>query len=130
VIFGRSLGGGVAADLAANVQPAGVILESTYVSIVQMGKEIFPAVPVEWFIRYRFENDRKIGRIRAPILIVHSPDDEVIPYHHGRTLYDLAPEAKSFLAIRGDHYTGWSDSGTLYTEGIGQFFERILPKIM
>jgi hypothetical protein len=127
IIFGRSLGGGVAADLAAGTKPAAVILESTYVSIVQMGREIFPVAPVNWFIRYRFETDKKITQIRAPILIIHSPEDEVIPYHHGRRLFELAPEPKSFLEIHGAHYTGWFDSGMLYSEGIGAFLKPILP---
>lgn len=127
VIFGRSLGGGVAADLAATTQPAGVILESTYVSIVQMGHEIFPFTPVDSLIRYRFETDKKIGQIKVPILIVHSPDDEVISYRHGLQLYDMAPEPKSFLRISGDHYTGWYESGSVYTEGLEKFLKSILP---
>ncbi len=128
IIFGRSLGGGIAADLAVDTEPAGLILESTYVSVVQMGQEIFPFAPVNWLIRHRFENDKKIGRIHAPILIVHSPEDEVIPYHHGRRLYDLAPEPKTFLEIHGDHYTGWYESGMLYKEGIAKFLRSVLPE--
>ncbi|MCC6699838.1 MAG: alpha/beta hydrolase [Candidatus Hydrogenedentes bacterium] len=132
VIFGRSLGGGVATQLAWEVRstpPAALILESTFVSVVKMGQEIFPFVPVRWFIRDRFDSAARIGEVNTPVLIIHSPDDEIIPYHHGKRLFELAREPKTFLDIRGDHNAGWYDSGMVYTEGITRFLDSLVPSV-
>ncbi|MCC6488300.1 MAG: alpha/beta hydrolase [Candidatus Hydrogenedentes bacterium] len=131
VIFGRSLGGGIATNLAWEVRstpPAALILESTFESVVKMGQEIFLFVPVRWFIRDRFDSAAKIGEVNTPVLIIHSPDDEIIPYHHGKRLFELAREPKTFLDIRGDHNAGWYDSGLVYTEGLAQFLDPLVPR--
>ena len=131
VVFGRSLGGGIATHLAWELRatpPAALILESTFESVVKMGQEIFPFVPVRWFIRDRFDNAAKIHEINTPVLIIHSPDDEVIPYHHGRRLFEIAREPKTFLEIHGDHNAGWYNSGSLYTEGLARFLGPLLPR--
>lgn len=131
VIFGRSLGGGVAAHLAWKLRdtpPAALILESTFESVVKMGQEIFPYLPVRWFIRDRFDNAAKISEVNVPVLIVHSPDDEVIPYHQGKRLFELARKPKAFLEIYGDHNAGWYDSGVVYTEGLARFLDPLVPR--
>lgn len=128
VLFGRSLGAGPTLELAQTVEPAAIIIESPFISTAAMGRELLPFIPVGWFIRHRFDNDKKIGNVKAPILVVHSPDDDIIPYRHGQRLYELAPAPKTFLEIRGDHNAGWYESGLLYSEGIGRFLKPILPR--
>ncbi|MCP4643348.1 MAG: alpha/beta hydrolase, partial [bacterium] len=88
VLFGRSLGGGPTVDFAAEITnaegaPAAVILESTFLSTGQVGQDAFPFLPVKWLIRHRFDNAAKIGRVNGPLLIIHSPQDDIIPYKHG-----------------------------------------------
>lgn len=125
LLFGRSLGGAVTLQLATEVQSGAVIVESTFLSIPQIAKEKAPIFPMYWLMRNRFDNASKIPRIKAPILIVHSPDDTLIPYPHGRKLFDLANEPKQFLAIRGDHNEGFIVSGEFYRQGLAEFLSRV-----
>ncbi len=127
VLFGRSLGSGPTLELAQGVTPGAIIIESAFISTAKMGKEMLPFIPVGWFIRHRFDNENKIGNVKAPILVIHSPDDDIIPYHHGQRLYELAPEPKTFLKIHGGHNEGWYESGMLYSEGIAKFLKSVVP---
>ncbi|MEA3364219.1 MAG: alpha/beta hydrolase, partial [Candidatus Hydrogenedentes bacterium] len=127
VLFGRSLGGVVAADLAAEVTPGAVILGSTFLSAVKLGKEAFPFLPVNLLLRHRFETEDKIGSITAPVLIVHSPGDDVVPYHHGEVLFQMAPEPKTFLQITGSHNDGYMQSSEHYLRGLRDFLEPLFP---
>jgi len=128
VLFGRSLGAGPALELAQEATPGAIIIESAFVSTTKMGKEMLPLIPVGWFIRHRFDNAKKIGNVKAPILVIHSPEDDIIPYRHGQRLFELAPEPKTFLEIHGGHNEGWYESGMVYTRGIAKFLESILPR--
>ncbi|NIA13536.1 MAG: alpha/beta fold hydrolase [Nitrospiraceae bacterium] len=121
VLFGRSLGGGVTAQLATEVQPRAVILESTFLSAPALGQEAFRILPVKWLLRHRFDNAAKVSSITSPILVVHSQADEVVPYHHGRDLFELANEPKAFLDIRGGHGDGFYVTGQAYGEGLIDF---------
>lgn len=127
LLFGRSLGGAVAADLAAEVTPGAVILESTFASAVALGKEAFPFLPVNLLLRHRFETKDKIGRISAPLLVVHSPGDDIVPYHHGEALFKMAPEPKTFLEISGSHNDGYMESGEQYLRGLRDFLGPLFP---
>jgi fermentation-respiration switch protein FrsA (DUF1100 family) len=127
VIFGRSLGGGVAAWLAARVKPAGLIIESTFTSVTDLGAQLYPLFPVRWLARIRYDNKTALASIACPLLVVHSRDDEIMPPAHGRALYDAAPEPKSFLELRGTHNDGFLVSGDAYVNGLSGFFDRILP---
>jgi len=128
LIFGRSLGGAVSAELAAEVIAAAVVLESTFLSTVDVARDAFPWLPARWFVRHHFENKHKVGRIKSPLLIIHSPDDRVIPYRHGTELFRLAAEPKQFLEIRGDHNEGFVLSAPAYLAGWESFLAPIMPK--
>ena len=128
VLFGRSLGGAVTADLAAEVQPAAVILESTFLSAPEMAKRVLPVLPIGWLIRHRFETAKKIARFSSPVLITHSPDDTMIPFEQGRELFRLAPEPKQFLEIRGDHNEGYILSRNWWMEGVNAFLTPLLDE--
>lgn len=103
VIFGRSLGGAVAVDLASRVACGGLIVESSFTSAVDMGRLMFPMFPIELLVRYRFDSAAKIGQVRCPILITHSTQDEVAPFKLGQRLFELAPEPKQMVAFSGGH---------------------------
>ncbi len=117
VLFGRSLGAAPTAELAQSVTPGAVVLESAFLSVPDVAMKMAIVGRLTWLIRHRFENKSKVGKITSPILVVHSPDDEVIPYEHGRRLFELAPEPKSFLEIRGDHNLGFVISESVYRPG-------------
>ena len=121
-IMGRSLGGAVAAELAASSEPAGIILESTFTSIPELGREMFPFLPVNLLARYRYATREKISSFSSPVMIIHSREDELIPFRHGRTLYELAPRPRHFLEISGDHNSGYQQSRDIYLKGLEEFF--------
>ncbi len=103
VLFGRSLGGGVATQLATEVQAKALIIESTFTSVPDVAAEIYWFLPVRRLARVKYESAVKIGDVGMPILILHSPDDEVIPYSHGEKLFALAEEPKTFIKTKGGH---------------------------
>jgi len=124
VLFGRSLGAAVAADIAAEVNPAGLIVESSFTSAPDLAAELFPLLPARWLCRYRYDTLRSLAKISCPLLVVHSPDDEIIPFAHGKKLYAAAHAPKQFLEIRGDHNSGFLISETLYRDVLGVFLQK------
>ncbi len=122
VIFGRSLGGAVAVDLASKVDDAAaLIVESSFTSTIAVGKEVYPFLPVSWIVTMQYDSLSKIPRVVCPVLVIHSPEDDIIPYHHGQALFEAASEPKMFLEITGGHNGGFIDSGEVYTDGIRRF---------
>jgi len=103
VIFGGSLGSAVAIDLASRVQAAALIEHAGFTSMVDMGNKQYPFLPIALLARNKFESDKKIAQVKMPILIIHGREDEVIPYSQGERLYQLAPEPKRFMEVRGPH---------------------------
>ena len=101
IVFGRSLGGAVAASLAAKIMPAAVILESTFTSIKELGKYYYPYLPVSWISRIHYPVDKHITSFNCPVLIIHSHQDELVPVRFGQRLFQNAPEPKMFLSISG-----------------------------
>jgi len=125
VIFGRSLGAGVATWLATQVTPAGLILESAFTSVPALARKFYPIFPVRWLARIRYDSTTRLPTVDCPVLIAHSRDDELIPISHGRELFGLAPEPKTFLPMIGGHNDGFFVSGPSYRAGILQFIEGL-----
>jgi fermentation-respiration switch protein FrsA (DUF1100 family) len=126
VLLGRSLGGAVAAWLAARQTPRALVLESTFLSFPDVAAELHPRLPARLLARYRYPVKEYLREVRCPVLVVHSTDDELIPYRHGRALYDLANEPKRLVSIAGPHYNGYILSGEQYAEGLARFFAEYL----
>lgn len=126
-LFGRSLGGCVAAWLAARVEPAGLILESTFTSVPDMAAKVYPFLPVRLLARIRLDALASLANVRAPVLVIHSAGDEIVPLAHGRALFDSAPEPKQFLQLRGGHNDGFLVSREIYLAGLSKFFQEIFP---
>jgi uncharacterized protein len=116
VLWGRSLGGAIAIDQAARASEAGtppraLIVESTFTSTLDLGAELYPWLPVRWFGRkLDYPSRERIARVDAPILIAHSPADDLIPVAHGHALLEaaregLAPEV-AFVQLDGGHNDG------------------------
>lgn len=125
VIFGRSLGGGVATELASQQDAAAVILESTFTSVPDRGAELYPWLPVQLLARTHYNNLAKVSRINSPLLVLHSVSDELIPFHHGRQLFQAAKEPKEFYTLNGDHNDGWRmENG--YNQVIASFLKKHL----
>jgi fermentation-respiration switch protein FrsA (DUF1100 family) len=127
ILFGRSLGGAVAARLATVRRPGAVVLESTFTSLPDMAAELLPWLPARWLCRFSYDTASRVGRITCPLLVVHSCEDELIPFSHGRKLFAAARGPKAFLRISGTHNDGFLTSGEQYVEGLRAFLcEHVL----
>jgi|SRR5262245_8760216 len=98
-VWGESLGTGVAVALAAECPVARVILESPFTSTADIAAAIYPFVPVRWFMKDQFHSDRRVGRITAPVLILHGTADNVVPLSYGERLYALIRAPKRFVHL-------------------------------
>ena len=121
VIFGRSMGGSVAAKLAARNTPQALILESTFTSVPDAAADIYPWLPVRWLSRLRHATGEYVRDVQAPVLGIHSRDDEIIPYHHGENIYQAANEPRTLLTIRGGHNDAFVLDGENYVGGLRAF---------
>lgn len=128
IIFGRSLGGAVATWLAVQYQSGAIIIESSFSSLPDIAARHYPFLPVKWLARFRYNSAENMAKIHAPVLIIHSPDDDLIPYDHGRKLFDLAGEPKEFLEISGGHNDGFLVSDIPYRQGIDAFVSKYFSR--
>jgi len=131
VVFGRSLGGAVAVDLARGRPLAGVILESTFTSTSDMARGLFGALRflLGPFTRGRFDSAAKIGELRAPLLSFHGDRDEIVPIALGRALFAAAPEPKAFVTIGGaGHNDTVQVGGKRYLARIAAFLDEVAPR--
>ena len=104
ILYGESLGTGVVVEVAQNKNYAGVILESPFTSMVNMGKKYYPFFPVNLLLKDKFESYKKINNIFVPVLIMHGKVDKIVPYDMGKKMYELANEPKFFYSQEyGDH---------------------------
>ncbi len=108
ILYGESLGGAVAVDLASRVKIKGLILEGAFTNISDMAKVIYPFVP-SFLISVKFDSLAKIKNVEAAKLFIHSRDDEVVPFKLGKKLYAAAKEPKKFCQIIGDHNIDFLD---------------------
>jgi fermentation-respiration switch protein FrsA (DUF1100 family) len=126
LVYGESLGGGVASYIAKKHQPGGLILASTFTRLNDRAAELYPLIPIRLLSKFSYNNIDRLPEINSPVLVIHSPDDRIIPFHHGKALYAAANEPKEFSQISGDHNAGFLDSGSTYTEAIDQFVRKYM----
>jgi len=124
VLYGESLGSGVAVQMATEHPVAGLVLEAAFVSITAIGARRYPFVPVHLLLRDRFDNLAKIGRVRAPVLVVHGERDETVPARHGRRLAAAAERSEAHYVPAGGHADlydfGVSDRILGFLDGLGR----------
>ena len=128
VVFGRSLGTAVAAWLAAEKTPGAAVLESGFTSVVDMARKMYWMYPVRLLARVHYDTRSHVSRLQCPVLVIHSRDDDMIPFEHGRKLYEAAPGPKEFVEMRGGHNDPHMDHPDDYANAVGGFITRHLPK--
>ena len=96
VIYGESLGTGVATEIAQKKNFSGVILESPFTSMIEAGKTKYPYLPVRLLLKDKYESNKKIKNIKSPILIMHGKVDKIVPFYMGEKMYELANQPKYF----------------------------------
>lgn len=124
IIFGRSLGGPIAARLAGKHRPGLLIVESSFTSIADIAGERFPWLPLMLVKNYRYDTQHYLEMVHCPVLVVHSRTDEVIPFHHGRKLFETAGEPKVFVEIDGSHNIGFLLSLPHYEASLDAFITK------
>jgi len=127
ILFGRSLGGAVAAWLGSqHIRPAAVIIESSFTSGVDMARRLYPFLPARLITRLRYPVAEYAARLGSPVLVVHSRDDEIIPFEMGKSIHDAVTQRRAFIELRGGHNDGFYISRDTYITGLDEFVQSIL----
>jgi fermentation-respiration switch protein FrsA (DUF1100 family) len=123
IAHGESLGGGVASGLAERRLVGGLVLQSTFTSVPDIGAELFPWLPVRWLSSIKYDTQSRLPQLNAPVLILHGRSDSLIRFHHAERNFAAARQPKWLVEIDGDHNDGVADPeafaaayGTLLTE--------------
>ncbi|HKY07399.1 MAG TPA: alpha/beta hydrolase, partial [Candidatus Binatia bacterium] len=129
VLFGRSLGAAVAAEMANRFHSQGLILESPFISIAAMARVIFPWLPIGPLLITRYDTLDKIKKIKVPVLVLHGNRDEIVPFEHGKAIFAAAPEPKKFFTIVGaSHNDTYAIGGETYFRELRLFIESTAQK--
>ena len=102
-------------------------MESAFSSIVDIGRELYPFLPVRWLTRFRYPTRDYIARANCPVLVVHSREDEIIPFHHGERNFAAAREPRQLLEIHGGHNDAHVGRAGPYVEGLRAFLTALDP---
>ena len=123
VVLGVSLGGGVASHLATEVEPGGLILQSTFTSMPDQAHALLPWVPRFW-VGTGMPSLERLPAVRCPVLVVHGDADRTIPFTMGERLFAAAPEPKRFLRVpHGGHNDVVRVAGVSYVRALREFLE-------
>ena len=125
VIFGRSLGASAASRLAAKQRPLALIVESSFTSVPDIAQELYPWLPARWLTHLSHATGEYVRDVRCPVLVAHSRDDEIIPFHHGEAIFAAANEPRTFLALRGTHNDAFLRDERTYINGLQDFLTAL-----
>ena len=127
IAFGESLGGGVVSELAVREPCAGLVLQSSFTSLTDIGAELFPWLPVRTLGSIRYETHSKLPQIHVPVLVLHSRADSLVPFHHAERNFAVANKPKLLCEITGDHNDAVDDR-LQFASALEQFFDLVQPK--
>ena len=125
IVLGESLGGGVGSELALREPVKALILERTYTSIPDLGAEVFPFLPVRLLSSIKYDTRDKLPRITAPVLVLHSRQDELVGFHHGERNYEAANEPKMLRELEGGHNDALFVNRERYLDALEEFFKSL-----
>ena len=124
IAYGESLGGAIVIDLASKQKVKALIIEDTFSSVKDMVKIIYPFLP-HFILQSKLDSVSKIRNIKVPKLIIHSVDDEIVPFNLGEKLFQAACPPKEFLKLRGGHNSAFWDSRETFLSGISSFLKSL-----
>ena len=104
ILYGESLGTGIATQIAQNKKFAGLILETPFTSMVDAAKNVYPYIPVGLLLKDRYENDKKIKKINIPVLVMHGEADKIVPFKMGKKIYEMANQPKYSYFTKYDNH--------------------------
>jgi pimeloyl-ACP methyl ester carboxylesterase len=125
IIYGHSLGSGIATELALHVQAGGLIIEGAFTSAPDIGAAMYPWFPVRLIASQRFDNLDKIARVAVPKLIMHASDDRIVPYAHGQRLFAAASAPKEWVELKGGHMRAFLNDSAHFWGHTGAFVQRL-----
>lgn len=130
ILFGESLGGAMAAWLAAREHPGALVLSSAFLSVPELAADLYPWLPARWLARQRYDTRAALAEISCPVLIAHSPEDEIVPFRHGQALFTAAAEPKLFLPLAGGHNDGFIFRRAAWVEVLADFLRNHLSQAL
>jgi fermentation-respiration switch protein FrsA (DUF1100 family) len=125
VAYGESLGGGVVSELALREPLAGIVLQSTFTSVPDIGADLFPWLPVRWISTIKYDTHSKLPRLKLPVLVMHSRTDSIIPFAHGERNFAAANEPKMFWELKGDHNDFMEIDRARFLAGMEKFLSSL-----
>jgi fermentation-respiration switch protein FrsA (DUF1100 family) len=124
IVYGESLGGGIAGELCSREETGGLILQSTFTSLPAIGAELYPWLPVRLVGSIRYDTLSKLPRLKIPVLVMHSREDSLIGFRHSQQNFAAANEPKFFCELRGQHNDqAWEAPG--FEGAIEKFIETV-----
>jgi len=123
ILYGESLGTGVATHLAQNKSFAGIILETPFTSMIDAAKKFYPYIPVKFLLKDKFENYKKIKKINIPVLVMHGEADQIVPFKMGKKIYEIANQPKYSYFTKYDNHMMEYDKNLL--TALNKFFDSL-----
>lgn len=125
LVWGESLGGGIASNLAATERVGGLVLQSTFTSIPDIGAELFPWLPVKLISRIKYDTLSRLPQITCPVVVMHSRADTTIRIWHGEKNFAATREPKAFVEIGGDHNDALLANRPAYVAGAEKLLQMV-----
>ncbi|MDD5194961.1 MAG: alpha/beta hydrolase [Candidatus Omnitrophica bacterium] len=129
VVYGKSLGGPIAADLCNRRQACALILEGSFATVALRAQQLYPFLPMKFLITQKYDTVAKVNNLRIPKLIVHGRADAVINFQHGEVLFSAAPEPKQFLPFEGGHNDDLFVISRAYKDQLEIFFAKYVTHV-
>lgn len=125
LVWGESLGGGIASHVAATQSVGGLVLQSSFTSIPDIGAEVFPWLPVKLLSRIKYDTHSRLPHIKCPVVVMHSRGDMTIRFHHGERNFAAAREPKAFIEIQGEHNDALLANRAAYVSGAEKLVQMV-----
>ncbi len=123
ILWGKSIGTAGVLELAQEYSFSKIVLEAPFFSLGETAQWHYPFLPAKWMVKYKFLNGEKIKNITSPVLIFHSKEDEIVPFFQGQKLFEVSPEPKTFIELKGSHNRAIHEDTEKYFQALQEFFE-------
>lgn len=128
LVFGYSLGGAIAARLAALKKPGALVLLSSFTSMPELAGALYPYLPIKWLCRFKYDTIAYLQKTTCPVLVAHSVNDDVVPYVFGRKLFTAVSNRGKFLEMKGTHASCISETSDDYLKTLDEFIDECFSR--